>query len=171
MESLREKRKKLGLTQAQMAKLCGVSRRTYQSYEETDKINSTAEELHRILDDMGILDGSNCVLGVRLIKQKCTEVFRKYPEVKCAYLYGSYARGEATGKSDIDILVVCHGMGLSFFGMAGDLSSALFGKEVDLQTCGQIVDSEPLIENILVEGIKIYDRRVDFTSRRFTETR
>ena len=90
-----------------------------------------------------------------LIAKVINEYIKKYPEVKCAYLYGSYARGEATGKSDVDILVVCHGMGLSFYGMAGELKDALH-KEVDLQTHAQIVDSESMIEDILTEGIKIY---------------
>ena len=159
METLRDKGKKLGLTQAQAAVACGVSRRTYQNYEDGYLDGTTGDELYRILDEMGIMDGTNHILNVKFIKKAASEVFAKYPEVRCAYLYGSYARGEATGKSDVDILVVCHGMGLSFFGMATDLSEALHGKEIDLQTVEQIVDSEPLIENILVEGIKIYEKQ------------
>ena len=46
MESiLRQKRKQLGLTQEQAAKACGVSRRTYQTYEETNTVNTTSNEL------------------------------------------------------------------------------------------------------------------------------
>ena len=87
-------------------------------------------------------------------------IFIKYPQVQCAYLYGSYARNEATTKSDVDILVVCHGMGLKFFGMTADLEEAL-GKEVDLQTHEQIGDNADFLENILVEGIKIYGKKND----------
>ena len=76
-------------------------------------------------------------------------------EVVCAYLYGSYARNEATSKSDIDILVVCHGMGLKFFEMAADLEESL-NKKVDIQTHDQIGDNIDFLENILVDGIKIY---------------
>ena len=155
MNELKQKRKELGLTQEQVAKACGVSRRTYQTYEETDVKNKTYDELIQKLDEMGILDGSNFILNIRFIKYATKEIFAKYPEVKCAYLYGSYARGEATGKSDVDILVVCPPMGLDFYGMAMELKDVL-RKDVDLQTHRQIVDSESMIENILKEGIKIY---------------
>ena len=155
MNELKQKRKELGLTQEQVAKACGVSRRTYQTYEETDVKNKSYDELIQKLDEMGILDGSNFILNIRFIKYATKEIFVKYPEVKCAYLYGSYARGEATGKSDVDILVVCPPMGLDFYGMAMELKDVL-RKDVDLQTHRQIVDSESMIENILKEGIKIY---------------
>lgn len=152
MNQLRNKRKQLGFTQVEMAKLCGVSRRTYQTYEEQDKNNKTYKELEKLLE---IIGNGEPILNIKSIKKLCAPIFQQYPEVKCAYLYGSYARGEATRKSDVDILVVCHGMGLRFFQMAGDLQDAL-QKEVDLQTHEQIVDSDSLIEDILVEGIKLY---------------
>lgn len=157
MNEIKKKRKELGLTQEQTAKACGVSRRTYQTYEETNIQNSTYDEILRKLDEMGILDGSNHILNLKFIKYVARQVFKKYPEVKCAYLYGSYARGEATGKSDVDILVVCHGMSLSFYGMVGELKDVLH-KDVDLQTHAQIVGSVSMIENILTEGIKIYQK-------------
>ena len=157
MNELQQKRKALGLTQAQTAKACGVSRRTYQTYEEANIKNDTFNELLNKLDQMGILDGSNYILNLKFIKYQAGNIFSKYPEVKCAYLYGSYARGEATGKSDVDILVVCPPMGLDFYGLAIELKEALH-KEVDLQTHRQISNSESIIERILTEGIKIYDK-------------
>ena len=155
MNELREKRKKLEITQLQAANACGVSLRTYQTYEETKNLNDTYDFLLKKLDEMGILDGSNYIVGVRYIKLVCREMFKRYPQIKCAYLYGSYARGEATGKSDIDILLVSHDMGMEFFGMVADLKDA-FHKEVDVQTHDQIAGNEELLENILMEGIKIY---------------
>ena len=107
MNELRRKRKDLNITQLQAANACGVSLRTYQTYEETENVNNTYTGLLKKLDEMGILDGSNHITSVRYIKHVCRTLFpEKYPEIECAYLYGSYARGEATGKSDIDILVV-----------------------------------------------------------------
>ena len=155
MNELRIKRKQLGLTQEQTARACGVSRRTYQTYEETDSFNDTYDELIRRLDEMGVMDGSNYIASIKGIKFAARMIFSKYPKVKCAYLYGSYARGEATGKSDVDILVVCDPMGLDFYGMINELEEQLH-KKVDLQTHRQIVDDENIIENILKEGIKIY---------------
>ena len=105
---------------------------------------------------MGIMDGSNYISNIRAIKFVCRQLFKeKYPEIQCAYLFGSYARGEATGKSDIDILVVCPPMGMKFYGIAIELEEQLH-KQVDLHTHRQLVNNERLLERILKEGIKIY---------------
>ena len=167
---LRLKRKKLGLTQAQMAKACGVSRRTYQTYEETGIQNTTYKTLLQQLQEFGYDDEENSVLSIRKIKSVCDEIFRKYEGVECAYLYGSYARGEATRKSDVDILVVCHGMGLSFFTMAVELEDSLH-KKVDLQTHEQVGDNADFLENILVEGIKLYDKKNNPKNKYYYQTR
>ena len=156
MNELRQKRKELGLTQIQAANACGVSRRTYQTYEETNNLNTTYNELIRKLDEMGVLDGSNYISNVKYIKHVCKQLFKeKYPEIECAYLFGSYARGEATGKSDIDILVVCPPMGMKFYGIAAELEERLH-KQIDLHTHRQLVKSEKFLEQILKDGIKIY---------------
>ena len=156
MNALKQKRKELGLTQIQAANACGVSRRTYQTYEETDNFNATFNELVRKLDDMGVLDGSNYISNIKYIKYVCRKLFKeKYPEIQCAYLFGSYARGEATGSSDIDILVVCPPMGMKFYGIATELEGQLH-KQVDLHTHRQLAKNENLLEEILKEGIKIY---------------
>ena len=156
MNELRQKRKELGLTQIQAANACGVSRRTYQTYEETVNQNSTYNELINKLDELGALDGTNYISNVKYIKKICKQVFEeKYPEVKCAYLFGSYARGEASGSSDIDILVVCPPIGLKFYGIAGELEKHLH-KKIDLHTHRQLLEDEIFLEQVLKDGIKIY---------------
>ena len=93
MNQLRQKRKELGLTQVQAANACGVSRRTYQTYEETNNLNTTYDELIRQLDEMGVLDGSNYISNVKYIKHVCKQLFKeKYPEIECAYLFGCKVR-------------------------------------------------------------------------------
>ena len=156
MNELRQKRQELGITQIQAANVCGVSRRTYQTYEETNNLNSTYDELIRKLNEIGVLDGSNYISSVRHIKHVCRELFKeKYPEIKSAYLFGSYARDEATSKSDIDLLVVCPPMGMKFYGMAADLEERLH-KVVDLHTHREIAGNENFLERVLNEGIKVY---------------
>ena len=154
--ALREKRKQLGLTQIQAARLCGVSRRTYQTYEENNSFNSGYEELMNKLQEIGLLDGSNYICSIYQIKKACKEVFQEeYKEVECAYLYGSYARGEANGNSDIDIIVVCPPIGMKFYGIAADLEEKLH-KQIDLHSHRQIINEEKFLICILKEGIKIY---------------
>lgn len=155
MNNLRELRKEIGMTQEETAKLLGVSRRTYQTYEEKNINNNVSEQLFRRLKDMGILGGSNVIPCTKVIKDKCASVFKNYPEVECAYLYGSYARREAKKESDIDILVVCPATGMRFYKMAADLEDALH-KKVDLQTHRQIAENSDFLKRLLIEGIKIY---------------
>ena len=155
MNALKQKRKELGLTQKQAANACGVSRRTYQTYEETNNLNSTYNEIFQKLTEIGDSKGGNTVLSIRQIKRACKEVFSEYPEVECAYLFGSYARGEATSQSDVDILVVCPAIGMRFFGIATLLEERLH-KVIDVHTHRQLLRNETLMSEVLKDGIKVY---------------
>ena len=58
-------------------------------------------------------------------------LLQKYPISRIG-VFGSYARGEATEKSDIDIAVELNGpMGLNFVAMANEIED-LFGIKVDV---------------------------------------
>ena len=66
---------------------------------------------------------------------KVRDYFKTQPVLK-AWVFGSYARGEETPDSDIDILVALdysQPIGLKFFGMYEDLKT-LLGRNVDLVT-------------------------------------
>ena len=121
--------------------------------------NATFDALVKRLDELGVLDGSNHIVSVKGIKFACRQLFKeKYPEVRCAYLYGSYARGNATGKSDIDILIVLSKpIGMRFFGIAGDLQEML-NKQIDLQSYEQLLGNPDMLKDVLIEGIKLYGR-------------
>lgn len=153
MNELKQLRKQLGFTQEKAAELCGVSRRTYQTYEDGYTDNKT---YRAILDKLNKLEDYS-LLSLSFIKKTAREVFVKYPEVKCVYLYGSYARGDATSESDVDFMIVCHGMGLNFFTMVVELEDSLH-KKVDLQTHEQVGGNADFLENILVDGIRIYKK-------------
>lgn len=155
MNSLKALRKQIGITQVQAAKMCGVSRRTYQTYEEKEQINETYDELVNFLKENGINDKGPALLNIRYIKMMTSEIFANYKEVECAYLFGSYARGEATVKSDVDIIIVSKPMGLKFYGLAADLEKSL-GKTVDLLTHRQLKDNDEFLARILKEGVRIY---------------
>ena len=158
MNKLKQKRKEIGITQIQAAKVCGVSRRTYQTYEETSVQNDTYGELLTMLNEIGIVDGSNYISNVRYIKHVCNELFKeKYPEIECAYLFGSYARGQATGKSDIDILLVCPSPKKCLNTIVAELEEKLY-KKIDLHTHKELLKNEKFLDEILSNGIKIYRR-------------
>lgn len=150
MNELKELRNKLGITQVEAASYIGVSRRTYQTYEEKEQINEMYKKIHEALREM-----NTTYLNAKIIKDRCAQVFIKYPEVKCAYLYGSFARNQANKDSDVDILVVTSDMGMRFFGLASDLEEVL-EKKVDLQSYEQVIGNEKFMERFLVESIKIW---------------
>lgn len=153
MNELARKRKELGLTQEHVAKIAGVSRRTYQMYEEKPIVNETYNDLYKVLDD--IANGYNFILSLKTIKTIVRKVLSEYKEVHSAYLFGSYARGEATGRSDIDLLIVSEPMGMKLFEIGPRLED-LLGKSVDLHTHRQLMKNETFIKEVLSEGIRIY---------------
>ena len=154
MNNLAKKRKELGLTQEHVAKLAGVSRRTYQTYEENEIDNETYRILDALVEE--ISSGRNRIIPLTAIKTVVRRVLKNYPEVAAAYLFGSYARGEATGKSDIDILLVLNEpMGMKYFEIGAEIKEAL-NKEVDLLTHKQLMNDEYLLKRVLTDAIKIY---------------
>lgn len=156
METLKDVRKKTGLTQVQAAKLIGVSRRTYQIYEEKGSINDVYGEILNKLKEMGITDKGPALLNVKLIKDASSKIFANYPQVQCAYLFGSYARGEATPLSDVDVLIVAPELeGFAFSGLHFELRQAL-NKDVDLVNHTTLLKSEKMLRDLLAQGVKIY---------------
>ncbi len=103
-------------------------------------------------------------LSIEEIQNKVIPIAEKY-HLKSVYLFGSYARNEATEESDVDLLIDRTGSTikglLDLSGLNSELSSEL-GKEVDLITTHMLeqkntVERSPFfINNIFEEGIKIY---------------
>lgn len=75
------------------------------------------------------------IYTIEEITERVRPIAEKYG-LKSVYLFGSYARGDATEKSDVDLLVDTEGVAFKpfgFFGMYDDFCTAL-GKEVDMVT-------------------------------------
>ena len=75
------------------------------------------------------------VMTTEEMTQTIAEYFKTQPVLK-AWLFGSFARGEETEDSDVDLLVTLdhsQPVGLRFFGMYEDLKD-LLGRNVDLVT-------------------------------------
>lgn len=74
-------------------------------------------------------------MSSQMIRTTIADYFKTQPVLK-AWLFGSFARGEDTPHSDVDILVLLDYTkidGFGFFGMWGDLER-LLGRSVDLVT-------------------------------------
>lgn len=80
------------------------------------------------------------MLTIPQIKLAVTKVGKKYG-IKSAYLFGSYAKGEATESSDVDILIdagaIRSYIGISSFRL--DLINELDGTDVDVLTTDGIL--------------------------------
>lgn len=74
------------------------------------------------------------MLTIKNIKEIVSKIGQKYG-IKNAYLFGSYARGEATEDSDVDIIIDKGEMKTynSYFHMCEELEQEL-GTDVDLLT-------------------------------------
>ena len=99
------------------------------------------------------------------IKAKTLPIIQKY-RIPAMYLFGSYARGDATEASDIDFLVDTTGTGLTSLLRLGalycDLEEA-FGKRIDLITIRAIMQESSTESDIdfrntiLKERVKLHD--------------
>lgn len=77
--------------------------------------------------------------------------------VKKMYLFGSYAKGEATDNSDIDILAETGLKGIKFYGLLEALTEAL-DKDVDLIDIRDVSDNKPLLDEIRKTGVLLYEQ-------------
>lgn len=75
--------------------------------------------------------------------------------VKQAILFGSYAKGLATTKSDVDLLVDSGLRGLAFFGLLEDVATAI-DAPVDLLDVSQIEKNSRIDREIRESGVAIY---------------
>ena len=95
------------------------------------------------------------MLSIPRIRECIAPICKKYP-IRKAYLFGSYARGNATEKSDVDLRI--EGDITSFFMLGGiysELSDAL-GTELDLLS--RLPESEAFKENLKKDEVLLYER-------------
>ena len=100
------------------------------------------------------------------LKQKIIPVAVKY-NLPAVYLFGSYARGEATEDSDVDILVDKTGTEIKGLFALGGLYEDLneqFEKNIDLVTLDMIEQPDVInrtpwfVENLKKERVALYER-------------
>ena len=154
--TLRQKRLEKKLTQQECAKFLGIPLRTYIRYETEEGKSGSFKYSVMLekLDAYGFIDEEHGILALEQIKEVCAQVFRQY-DVEFCYLFGSYSRGEANEKSDVDFLISTSTTGLKFFGLVEELRESL-KKKVDLLDLVQLTNNEKLIHEVLKDGIRIY---------------
>lgn len=105
------------------------------------------------------------------IRERALPIFAEFPEIAVAYLFGSFARGEAGPESDLDFGIVYRRRGETaldhmweLLDLASRLESVAPGRRIDLV----VLESQgPLFAHqVLLEGRLVHEsdpeRRVDF---------
>jgi predicted nucleotidyltransferase len=157
MTNLKSLRLEKKLTQVEVAKLVGISLRSYKTYENdytkigTVKYNYIFEKLSKINQ----IDEEHGIVDLDYIKTKINPILSKN-NIEFCILFGSYARKTATESSDIDLLVCGNISGLKFYGMVEELRTTLH-KQVDVLDINQLNNNLDLTKEILKDGIRIYD--------------
>lgn len=94
------------------------------------------------------------------VLSKLREVFERFGAVRLAVLFGSYAKGEATPSSDVDIAVLAEDRGV-ILDLAAEVSRTLGIPETLVSIIDLRLANPVLAVKILREGVKIIDRGVN----------
>ncbi len=97
---------------------------------------------------------TNQIYSPQQIQTILIPIFQEY-NIRKAVLFGSYAKGIAQDKSDIDLLVDSDLKGMAFFRLLEDVVTAL-GKDVDLLDTSQIIPNSEVENEIAKTGVVIY---------------
>ena len=156
MSDLKKLRKFKHLTQQEAAFRIGVSLRSYISYEN-DKTKEGSPKYRFLLQELekiNPIDEEHGVLERDELINICSEILSEY-DVDYCYLFGSYAKGKASGSSDVDLLISAKVTGLKYYELVERLREALH-KKVDMLDTKQLLKNEALLNEVLKEGIRIY---------------
>ena len=88
------------------------------------------------------------------LKNTLNPIFEQFG-VRKAVLFGSYAKGLATPRSDVDLFVDSGLRGLAFFGLLDGVASAL-DVPVDLIDASQVDKGSAIEREIGQSGVQIY---------------
>ena len=156
MTKLKQLRTEKHLTQQEVASLLGVSLRTYIDYENNTNKEGTLKYRYLLdgLTKINYIDETNGILSVEDICEKCKKVLSEF-DVDFCYLFGSYAKGNPSEESDVDLLISTKASGLLFYEIVERLRTTL-RKKVDLLDLKQLQNNEDLLKEVLKDGIKIY---------------
>jgi predicted nucleotidyltransferase len=99
---------------------------------------------------------SGVIYEIDEIKQRLESVFREN-DVRSAILFGSYAKGEATEKSDVDICVDSDLKGLDFMVLVDDVYITL-NKAVDVFPLRCVRPQSKTYNEIKGMGVVIYEK-------------
>lgn len=96
------------------------------------------------------------IYTISQLKDVLTPVFIRH-DIRSAVLFGSYGKGTADEKSDIDLLVDSGLRGLRFVALLDDVRTALH-KDVDLLDVRHIQADSKIDREIQKTGVVVYEK-------------
>ena len=156
---LRELREAKNITQLEAANFLNISLRSYKEYENDVEKRKSYKYTYFVesLERYNYIDEDHGIYTIDCIKEIVSSILSN-KDVEFCYLFGSYAKKEASSNSDIDLLIASPITGLEFYGLAEELREKL-KKKVDIVLLRQLENNIILTTEILKYGIKIYERR------------
>lgn len=105
---------------------------------------------------------SEKIYSIEELKVILQDILKNF-DVKKAILFGSYAKNTPTKKSDIDLVIDSEGklLNIYFYGLLEDLVEKL-QKNVDLFEISEIQKESRIYNDILNEGVVVYEKYCDF---------
>ena len=152
-------RKEFNVSQAEVAKLLSVPLRTYIRYEKDDSYGDKFKRemmIEKISDAYEVTEDKG-LLSIEQIRERLITLFENDYKgiVEFCYLFGSYAKGYATEKSDVDLCIASSLSGIRVAGLAEAIRNVLH-KKIDLVRFDTLDGNLELINEIMKDGIKIY---------------
>jgi len=162
-QQIKTVRENLGFTQEMVSTLTGIPVKTIRNWEqEIRKPSDWAVDLliDRMLREKNeqtqTIDETTGVLSFLTVKKIVQQVAKDY-DVDHIYLFGSYAKGEATEYSDVDLYMESSLFGLKYFEFIENLREKL-SKKVELLSNMTIKESSRIEEEIKKTGVLLYER-------------
>ena len=157
--TLKELRTEYKISQLEAAHILGIPERTYRRYEIDNSYGSDIKRkaFIEILNDRYEITEEKGLLTIDQIKEKVNKLFdEEYKgQIDFCYLFGSYAKGLANEKSDVDLYISSSLTGLRFVGLIEKLRQTLH-KKIDLIRSSELNNNIELVNEIMKGGIKIY---------------
>ena len=157
--TLKELRTKYKISQLEAARILGIPERTYRRYESDENYGSVFKRnaFISILNEHLEITEEKGLLTIEQIKEKVSILFNtEYKgQIDFCYLFGSYAKGVANEKSDVDLYVFSSLTGVRFVGLIERLRQTLH-KKIDLIRSSELSNNIELVNEIMKGGIKIY---------------
>lgn len=149
------------LSQIEAANIIGIPVRSLRRYELDENYGSTLKRqmFIELLNKHCEISEDKGLLTIESIKQLLTDLFNTdyKGEIEFCYLFGSYAKGTATETSDVDLYVSSSLSGLRFVGLI-ERARQVLHKKVDLIRSSELENNANLINEVLKDGIRIYEQ-------------